>query len=132
MPITNVRLDGVPATWVSRLVPHPPAAQRPRAINGGHKSYRSERGWWFELQCGDSELAAEEGFEELRTAYENTTNGIVLLEYVDGDGSEVAVDCIWDEDVAAAFRWGNQAERFTVNIYESASGTPFTRNGGSS
>lgn len=132
MPITNVRLDGQEMTWVARLHPHPPAGNRPRAINGGHKSFRTERGWWFELQSGDGEYASEESIVELRAAYESMTNGIVLLEYVDGDGSDVAVDCIWDEDVAAAFRWGNQAERFTVNLYESASGMPFTRNGGSS
>lgn len=117
---TDVTIDGnLLDPQPSRLVPHKPPANRRRAVGGLYRSVTPEFGWWFELIWGSEEVVDSEPIAMLR-ALQASMGETVTLVYTDVDGTIQTFTCLWDEEVVASIHWGSIAERFSIELFQTA------------
>ena len=113
-----VTIDSNLLVWQpSRVIPHPPTGHDVQAVHGDWLGFARSQGWRFELVFGQT-LAHDDFAEQLKTIQEANDTGVYVLSFVWFDGEVWEFNVLWDEQVAASFRWGSVLEEFTIELYE--------------
>ena len=117
----NVKLDDVPFDpQPSKVVVHPPKATRFQDIYGPYISFAKQFGWTFELEWGSEALVDNEPLVMLQ-GYQNAPPGQTRnLKFTWFDGVEYGFTIVWSERISAAFRWGSNAEKFSITLRQAA------------